>query len=82
MKGCVALINRRTGMFAVDLDDDGYTVVEPLGGNTVAIGDVISGALDMLGSEMLVNETQRERIDAIIQAIYCTRQNAVAMLAQ
>lgn len=64
----MTLINPQRGMAAVLTEDDGYTIIEMIGGLEVELGDELSWANDYgLGSEMYRNLTQDERDEVYVQ---------------
>lgn len=79
MKGRVVGINPSKGYIAVDTST-GITVMELLGGYDVDPDDIISGDLEALGSEVVLNETQAEKMDVFIQGVHCTVTNARALM--
>jgi hypothetical protein len=61
MKGVIKHINASRGMVAVLTEDGRYSVFEPLGGDTVELGDVVSWKNDTgLGGEQITNHTKNE----------------------
>ena len=80
MQGIVKGINNRKGFIAVETDSGEYAVLELLGGYDVEIGDVISGPLESLGEEEVINLTQSEEMDVFIQEIYCNLQSAQSLM--
>lgn len=75
MKAKVIAINHKKDVVAV-ATANGITVFELLGGYEVELGDVISGRLESLGSEIFRNETRQENLDVYVQGIHCSPQNA------
>ncbi len=64
----MTLINPQRGMAAVLTEDDGYTIIEMIGGLEVELGDELSWANDYgLGSEMYRNLTKDERDEVYVQ---------------
>ena len=80
MRAKVIAVNYHKGFVAVETDG-GITVFELLGGYNIQIGDIISGNLESEGSEIFMNETQKEKMDVFVQGIYCTPQNASQLMA-
>lgn len=80
MNGIIAAINPRIGFYAVKLEDGEFAVFELLDSHEPAHGDSLSGALDSLGSETLLNVTQRTRFDVFIQDTHCSEARARQML--
>ena len=71
MIGKVRAINNQKGFIAVETDSNEFSVIELLGGYEVEIGDVISGDLETLGGEEVINKTQDEEMDVFIQDCHC-----------
>ena len=80
MKGTVIAVNQQKGFIAVQLDG-GITVIELLGGYEVSVGDIICGNLEDHGGETLRNVTENEDMDAYIQGVHCSPQNAKNLMA-
>ncbi|MEK0315056.1 hypothetical protein [Cohnella sp. 56] len=81
MKGIVYLEYRRLGFFAVQTEDDDFTVIEALG-EPPSLGDILIGELHSLGGERLFNETTKEEIDVFIQDIHVDLTEAKRHLAE
>ena len=67
MEGTVKAVNPLNGMFAVEVDDGGFTIVELLDSVDVGIGEVVHGELQSLGGESLLNVTTGDKFDCYIQ---------------
>ncbi len=67
-------------MLVVRLEDGMYSVVEPMGGYNIEIGDELVGDLETEGSTVLMNITYDEEIDAIIQYVAGNPQDAFRIL--
>ncbi|WP_019420170.1 hypothetical protein [Paenibacillus sp. OSY-SE] len=80
MKGIVAMINSKKGFLAVRTPSNEYSIVEVLEMELPELGDIISGNLESLGSETLVNLTQGIEIDVFIQEIYTNKASAIRIL--
>lgn len=76
MRGKVVIINRATGLFAVQLEDGDFAVLEVLGGQTVEANDLVQGNLDALGGEEVLNVTQREQMSVYGQSGRCSLESA------
>jgi hypothetical protein len=74
MIGKVRAINQQKGFIAVETDSNEFSVFELLGGYDVEIDDVISGDLESLGGETVINKTQSEELDVFIQDSHCDTQ--------
>jgi exosome complex RNA-binding protein Rrp4 len=82
MKGTIELIGPKQVMIGVRTENDDFSVLELLGGYSPEIGDVISGALDDLGSEEVENLTQMETWDVYIQDIYGSKDSAWKLVSK
>lgn len=67
-------------LLVVRLEDGMYSVVEPMGGYNIEIGDELTGDLETQGSTVLMNITYNEEIDAIIQYVAGSKQDAFRIL--
>lgn len=77
LTGTIRALSRNGSVAAVEVHDTGeFTVMKWLGGGSIAIGDRLLGALDAFGSETLFNVTQRVDVEAFIQAIDCSANDA------
>ncbi|MBA7577804.1 hypothetical protein ES708_19659 [subsurface metagenome] len=74
MIGKVRAINQQKGFIAVETDGNEFSVIELLGEYGVEIGDVISGDIESLGGETVINKTQSEEMDVFIQDCHCDAQ--------
>jgi hypothetical protein len=73
MKGQVIGLNQDR---CAVLTPAGITVFRIISEHSTQAGDVISGNLDALGPEPLVNETRGERIKAFLTAWGCSQKKA------
>ena len=80
MRGKVVIINRLSGLFAVQLEDGDFAVLELLEGHTVEPNDFVQGNLDALGGEEVLNVTQQERMSVYGQSGRCTLEAARALM--
>ncbi|MGG3278811.1 hypothetical protein [Paenibacillus solani] len=74
------MINPHKQFLAVKTPSDEYSVIEVLEMETPELGDVLSGELESLGGETLINLTKEESIDVFIQEIYATKEQALRLL--
>jgi len=79
MRARVVDVNLRRGFIAV-ATSGGITVMEFLGGYEVEMEDVISGDLESLGGEVVVNETRGEKMEVYIQDVDCTAEHAKELM--
>lgn len=71
MIGKVCAINQQKGLIAVETNSNEFSILELIGGYDVEIDDIISGDLESLGSETVINKTQTEEMDVFIQDCHC-----------
>ena len=82
LTGTIRALSQSSSLAAVEVHDTGeFTVFKWLGGGSIDIGDRLLGALDAFGSETLFNVTQRVDIEAFIQAIACSANDARRLCA-
>ncbi|KWX71399.1 hypothetical protein D3C75_709590 [compost metagenome] len=75
MKGRVYVEYRRLGFFAVETEDNDFSVIEVRSG-IPSLGDELIGGLNSLGEKILYNETNREEFDVSIKSIQLTQAEA------
>jgi hypothetical protein len=75
VRGRIIGSNPVRGMFAVDIDGAGVTIVELLDSIELELDDAITGTLDEHGSVRLRCERLSESFDAFVQACGVSRQN-------
>lgn len=80
VKGIVTMIDHRKQFLAVKLDSDEYSIVEVLEVESPELGDVLSGNLESLGGETLLNLTKGEEIEVFIQDIHADKTRAIKLL--
>lgn len=80
MNGTVTIINSQKQFLAVKTPSDEYSVIEVLEMETPELGDILSGELESLGGETLINLTKGETIEVFIQEIYATKEQALRLL--
>lgn len=76
MRGKIVLINARSGIFAVQLEDGDFAVLELSGSYDIEFNDVIKGELDNLGPMEIWNVTKREEISVFGQSGRCSVESA------
>lgn len=80
MKGIVKIINLNRGMAAVETDG-GLSVFEILEVTcSIELGDEISGKLESLGRETLINTTKNESMDVSIEDMHCSKERAIQLM--
>lgn len=80
MKGSVTMINPQKQFLAVKLDSGEYSVVEVLEAELPELGDILSGSLESLGGETLLNVTKGEQIEVFLQDIHTDKRRAMQLL--
>lgn len=68
------------GFIAVYTENEDYSVIELLGGYDIEMGHVLSGELESLGSEEIMNVSTQEPMDVIIQDCHASAQRAHNLL--
>ncbi|HEX8321496.1 hypothetical protein [Longimicrobium sp.] len=77
MRGIVRIINDNSGLAAVELDVDDWTIFEPLGASDADLDDVVTGNLTSLGSNTWINETRHQRFSVYVQDIHASAEVAL-----
>lgn len=80
-RGKIVAINRKRGFINVQVDHGDYSVIELLGGYDPELGDVISGNLSSCGHGIILNETQLEQMDVVVQAHGCNWGVSLRLMA-
>ncbi|KAB8307614.1 MULTISPECIES: hypothetical protein [Rahnella] len=80
MRGVVVHHEHRIGFIVIRDSIGEFTVAELLGGYDVEKGQIISGALHVLGNETFINETEDEELDVIVQGHGMTEQQSIRMI--
>lgn len=75
MKGRVIVEYRRLGFFAVETEDNDFSIIEILSG-LPSLGDELIGGLNSLGEQQLYNETTKKELDVSIKSIHTTFDEA------
>ncbi|WP_169081363.1 hypothetical protein [Paenibacillus sp. PL91] len=68
MKGRVYVEYRRLGFFAVETEDNDFSIIEVRSG-IPSLGDELIGGLKSLGEKQLYNETSKEELNVSIKSI-------------
>ncbi|MEK3794928.1 hypothetical protein MKX42_24605 [Paenibacillus sp. FSL R7-0204] len=71
MKGRVSVEYRRLGVFAVQTEDNYYSVIEVQSG-LPSLGNKLNGELNSLGEKLLYNETTKEELKVSIKSTQLT----------
>ena len=79
MNGKVVYINPDNGLLVVKTERGSFSVVEAIGGYDFETGDVLSGNLETDGSKTIRNESQSENINACVQGVFSSREEAVGL---
>ena len=69
-------------MVGVRTENGTFSVLELVGGYSPEMGDVLSGALENLGGEEVLNITQGETWDVFIQSILESKDSAWELVSQ
>jgi hypothetical protein len=77
MRGTVRIINDNSGLAAVELDVDDWTIFESLGAADADLDDVVTGNLTTLGSNTWMNETRHQRFSVYVQDIHASMEVAL-----
>ena len=80
MRGTVIYVSPNFAM-AVVQHDDGFAVMEVLGGET-ARGDEVDGDWDAVGGETITNVTKGEKMDVFLEGSWGSQQTAIAKAAR
>nr|WP_072012251.1 hypothetical protein [Rahnella sp. WP5] len=80
MRGVVVHHEHRIGFIVIRDSIGEFTVAELLGEYDVEKGQIISGALHVLGSETFINETEGEELSVFIQAYGMTERQSIRMI--
>lgn len=67
MNGIIRKDNRRRGMYPIEIDGYGYTIIELLAAIELAVGDELRGPLDEVGQVELVHVRTNQAFEAVIQ---------------
>ena len=78
-KGIVRFLNLLNGLVAVETSD-GFVVFEILERCAIDMGDVVTDFADSPGREVLFNISKRENFEVYVQAMNCSRSEAVHLL--
>lgn len=80
MRGTVTFLSRNRGIVVVQWDD-GFAVVENLGGD-LDVGDELDGDWDALGSETVRNLTKSDTLDVFLEGSLGSPGQAIAEAAR
>lgn len=75
-QGTVSMVNAKTGMAAIQLEDGTCTLADLLGSEPVGVGDTLEGALTVLGEETLINKSSGRTVPVFIRAYQISLQAA------
>ncbi len=81
MRGVVSFINEEFGLVAVETEHGEFTVFGLMDGNSVSLGDVISGELESLDHQTLDNETRRCQITVYVEDTELSLEDARAKVS-
>ncbi|CDH24364.1 hypothetical protein [Xenorhabdus bovienii] len=77
MRGVVVHHEHRIKFITIRNSRGEFILAELLGGYLVENGDVISGSIEYLGSQALLNETKNQQIHVFVQDIGLTEKQAI-----
>jgi hypothetical protein len=80
LRGQVVLSNTLHGTYAIKVFEGDITVIEALGEPAMNIGDIVSGNLESLGAQHLVNETNGDLLEVFVESVYCSIEEALCCL--
>lgn len=75
-QGSVSMVNTKTGMAAIQLEDGTCTLVDLLGSEPVGVGDTLEGARTVSGEETLINKSSGRTVHVFIHAYQISLQAA------
>lgn len=75
MKGRVYVEYKRLGLFAVETEDDDFSIIE-VRSEPPSLLDKLIGGLNSLGETQLYNETTKKELDVTIQSVHLTLDEA------
>lgn len=76
MQGVIRLINTADALAAVETERGGYTVLGLMEECDVSVGDVLSGPLEALDQQTVLNETKGVTMQVYIEDIELTLETA------
>ncbi len=82
MRGIIKLISPNQDMIGVETENGHFSILELIGGYAPEVGDIVTGELESLGGEEVLNRTQNEEWDVFIQDIYASKQSAWALISK
>ena len=77
MRGIVRMINDNSGLAAVELDVEDWTIFESLGAADADLDDIVEGNLTALGSNTWMNETRHQPFSVFVQDIHASAEAAL-----
>ena len=80
MIGRIEFVNHVTGIFAVQVEDGCYAVIELLDTCEIHKGDIVSGNLHFIGNTTINNLTRSLAMKVYIEDVYSSQNNARAMV--
>lgn len=69
MRAVVKIVNADDGLVAVETERGDYSVFGLMGDEPLAVGDVVSGALDQTDQQTLTNETRGGSLLAYVEDV-------------
>jgi hypothetical protein len=75
-QGSVAILNSRSGRFALALSDGTYVLAEVLGADQLSLGELLAGEVRLVGPATLTRGNGGGEVDAFVLAYEVSRQAA------
>lgn len=75
MKGRVYVEYRRLGLYAVETEDNEFSIIEVRNGHLSLLDELI-GALKSLGDKRLYNDTTKKELEVSVRSIHITLAEA------
>ena len=80
LRGQVVLSNNFHGTYAVKIFEGEISIIEVPSQPALNIGVVLSGNLESLGAQHLVNETNGDLLEVFVESVYCSIEEALCCL--
>ena len=80
LRGQVVLSNNFHRIYAVKIFEGEISIIEVLGQPPLNIGVILSGNLESLGAQHLVNETDGDLLEVFVESVYCSIEEALCCL--
>ena len=80
LRGQVVLSNNFHRTYAVKIFEGEISIIEVLGQSPLNIGVILSGNLESLGAQHLVNEANGDLLEVFVESVYCSIEEALCCL--